>query len=80
MAVPAKGVLIVSLGGKSGFKSGDKLLLYQTIDTKDENGEVVFSEEKLVGEVTLDSVQEEKSKASYSGDAEVKSGWVVRAK
>lgn len=80
LAVPSKGVVIVSLGSKQGFQSGDKLLLYQTIDTKDEKGEVVFTEEKLVGEVTLDSVQDERSKASYAGDLEVKSGWVVKAK
>jgi hypothetical protein len=73
-------VVIVSLGSNQGFKQGDKLLLYQTVDTKDEKGEVVFTEEKLVGEVTLDAVQEDRSKASYSGDAEVKVGWVVKAK
>jgi curli biogenesis system outer membrane secretion channel CsgG len=80
LAVPAKGVVIVSLGSKLGFKSGDKVLLYQTVDTKDEKGEVVFTEEKLVGEITLDAVQEERSKATYTGDVEIKSGWVVRAK
>jgi curli biogenesis system outer membrane secretion channel CsgG len=80
LAVPSKGVVIVSLGSKQGFKSGDKLALYQTVDTKDEKGEVVFSEEKLVGQVTLDSVQEDRSKASYAGDVEVKSGWVVKVK
>jgi hypothetical protein len=41
---------------------------------------VVFSEEKLVGEVTLDAVQEDRSKASYTGDADVKAGWVVKVK
>lgn len=80
LAVPSKGVVIVSLGAKLGFKAGDKLMLYETIDTKDESGAVVFSEEKLVGEVTLDSVQDERSKATYAGDADVKSGWVVKAK
>jgi curli biogenesis system outer membrane secretion channel CsgG len=79
LAVPAKGVVIVSLGSRQGFKSGDKLRLYQTIDTKDDKGAVVFSEEKLVGEVALDVVQEEKSKANYTGDADVKAGWVVKA-
>jgi len=38
LAVPAKGVLIVSLGSKQAFKQGDKLLLFQTVDTKDEKG------------------------------------------
>ena len=78
LAVPAKGVLIVSLGGKQGFKNGDMLKLYENIDTKDEKGEVVFTEEKLVGEVVLSSVQEDKSKAAYEGTAEVKAGWIVK--
>lgn len=80
LAVPAKNVVIVSLGSKHGLKSGDKVLLYQTIDTKDDKGTVVFTEEKLVGEVTLDAVQEDRSKATYNGDLEIKSGWVVKAK
>lgn len=80
LAVPAKGVLIVSLGSAHGFKSGDKLLLYETVDIKDDKGEVVFTEEKLVGEITLDAVQQDRSKASYAGAVEVRSGWVVKAK
>jgi curli biogenesis system outer membrane secretion channel CsgG len=80
LAVPTKGVVIVSLGSKQGFKSGDKVALYQTSDIKDDKGNVVFSEEKLVGEVTLDAVQEDRSKANYTGDADVKAGWVVKVK
>jgi hypothetical protein len=80
IAVVGKDALIVSLGSKHGFKDGDKLKLYETIDTKDDQGNVVFSEEKLVGEVTLQSVQEERSKATYSGSQMVKTGWVVKAK
>ena len=80
LAVPAKGLVIVSLGSKLGFKMGDKLLVYQTVDTKDDKGEVVFTEEKLVGEITLDTVQDDRSKATYSGDVTLQAGWVVRAK
>ena len=80
LAVPAKGTLIVSLGSKLGFKDGDKVDLFETVDTKDDQGNVVFSEEKLVGEVTLQSVQEERSKAGYSGDQQVKAGWVVKGR
>lgn len=79
LAVPSKGIVIVSLGSIQGFKTGDKLKLYETVDTKDDSGNVVFSEEKLVGEVTLDSVQAERSKARYDGSLEVKTGWVVKA-
>ena len=80
LAVPSKSALIVSLGSKHGFQAGDKLLIYEPIDTKDDKGEVVFTEEKLVGEVALESVQEERSKANYTGAAPVKPGWIVTAK
>lgn len=78
LAVAGKDVVIVSLGSKQGFKGGDKLNLYETVDTKDDEGKVVFTEEKLIGEVTLQSVQEERSKASYAGSQAVKVGWVVK--
>lgn len=78
LVVPTKGTLIVSLGSKHGLQKGDKLKLYETIDTKDDKGVVVFTEEKLVGEVILDTVQEERSKASYTGSADVKAGWVIK--
>jgi curli biogenesis system outer membrane secretion channel CsgG len=79
VAVPAKEILIISLGSKHGFKNGDTLKLYETVDTKDKQGNVVFSDEKLVGEIKLESVQEDKSKASYSGSVEAKEGWTVKA-
>jgi len=80
LAVAGKSAIIVSLGSKHGLKNGDKLDLYETVDTKDEQGNVVFTEEKLVGELTLEAVQEERSKAAYNGTLEVKPGWVVKAK
>ena len=79
LAVPAKGILIVSVGSKQGFKSGDKLKLYQSVDTKDAQGNVVFTDEKLAGEITIDTVQEERSKAACSPELEPKEGWIVRA-
>ncbi len=79
LAVVNKTTLIVSLGSKQGFKVGDKLKVYELVETKDDKGVVVFSEEKLFGEATLDSVQEERSKATFGGSGEVKAGWVVKA-
>jgi curli biogenesis system outer membrane secretion channel CsgG len=80
LAVASKDTIIVSLGSKEGFKEGDKLNLYQTNDVKDDKGNVVFTDEKLVGEITLSSVQEDRSRATYSGDAPVQQGWTVKAK
>jgi curli biogenesis system outer membrane secretion channel CsgG len=80
LAVASKDTIIVSLGSKHGFKPGDKLNLYETTEVKDDKGAVVFTDEKLVGEVTVQSTQDERSKVSYSGDQEVKAGWTVKAK
>lgn len=80
LAVANAEAIIVSIGSKQGFKAGDKLALYETIDTKDDKGAVVFTDEKLVGEVTLQSVQEDRSKASCDAKLGVKVGWVVKVK
>ena len=80
LAVAGKDTIIISLGSKQGFKEGDKLNLYQTSDAKDDKGNVVFTDEKLIGEITISSVQEERSRAAYSGDAAVQQGWTVKAK
>ena len=78
LAVVNKTTVIVSLGTKQGFKGGEKLKVYELVETKDDKGTVVFTEEKLAGEVTLDTVQDDKSKGTYAGAAEVKSGWTVK--
>lgn len=80
LALAGPGVVVVSLGSQQGFKTGDKLNLYETVDTKDEKGEVVFTDEKLVGEITLQAVQEERSKAACDANLAVKAGWVVKGK
>jgi curli biogenesis system outer membrane secretion channel CsgG len=80
LAVASKEAIIISVGTKQGLKDGDKLKLYETSEIKDDKGAVVFTEEKLVGEVTIQSAQEDRSKATYSGDREVKAGWAVKAK
>ena len=63
-----------------GFKEGDKIDLYEVVEIKDDKGAVVFAEEKLVGELTLISVQPERSRASHSGDLAIQAGWAVKAK
>ncbi|MFZ5806605.1 MAG: CsgG/HfaB family protein [Verrucomicrobiota bacterium] len=78
LAVPSKSTIIISLGEKHGLKMGDKVKLYQTVDTKDAQGNVVFTEEKLVGELVLETVQDDRSKAAYSGNENPQAGWVVK--
>ncbi len=80
LAVASKEAIIISLGSRQGFKNGDVVNLFETVDTKDDKGAVVFTEEKLVGELTIQAVQEDKSRASYKGDRDPKAGWVVKAK
>jgi len=80
LAAPSPDAVIVSLGSQQGFKSGDTLNLFEVNEVKDDKGNVVFADEKLVGEVVLQSVQAAASKAAYKGTGPVKIGWVVRAK
>lgn len=80
LAVAAKDIVIVSLGSKHGYKNGDSLNLYEPMDVKDDKGVVVFTDEKHVGEITLQSVQAERSRASYAGDLNIQAGWIVKAK
>lgn len=80
LAVAGSDMIIVSLGSNQGLKEGDKLNLYQTVDVKDDKGNVVFTDEKLAGEITLLAVQDDRSRASYSGDAKVQQGWTVKPK
>lgn len=80
LAVVDKTTIIVSVGSNQGFKAGDKLNIYELAEIKDDKGAVVFTEEKLAGEATLQSVQEDRSKATYAGSAEVKTGWAAKVK
>lgn len=80
LAVVDNGTIIVSLGSNQGFKAGDHLKLYETSDIKDDKGNVVFTDEKMVGELTLSEVQEDKSRCSYAGDSKVQQGWLVKAR
>ena len=80
LAVAGKDTIIVSLGSKQGLKTGDTLELYQPSDVLDDKSNVVFTDEKLIGEITLQSVQDDKSRAAYAGDALVQQGWTVKAK
>ena len=80
LAVAGKDTIIISLGSNQSFKEGDQLNLYQTVDVKDDKGNVVYTDEKLVGELTIVSVQADRSRASYAGDLTVQQGWVVKAK
>ena len=80
LAVADKDAIIVSLGSKQGLKAGDLLELYQPADVLDDKGNVVFTDEKLAGEITLSAVQDDKSRGSYAGDAQVQQGWTVKSK
>ena len=80
LAVVDNDTIIVSLGSNQGFKAGDHLKLYETSDIKDDKGNVVFTDEKMVGELTLSEVQEDKSRGSYAGDSKVQQGWLVKAR
>ena len=46
MAVINRSTLIDSIGGRQGAKPNDKLNLFEVVETKDDKGAVVFTEEK----------------------------------
>ncbi len=79
LAVVNNDTIIVSLGSNQGFKSGDHLKIYQKTDVKDDQGNVVFTDEKVVGELVLSEVQDAKSRGAYSGDVKLQQGWTVKA-
>lgn len=78
LAVPGGGIAIVSLGSAQGWKNGDKIKLYETVEIKNSAGEVVFTEKKLRGEAVLEDVQETRSKARFSEDLPVAEGWAAQ--
>ncbi|HNQ72878.1 MAG TPA: CsgG/HfaB family protein [Verrucomicrobiota bacterium] len=80
LAAPSNQAIIISLGTQHGFKDGDKLNLFATEDVKDDQGNVVFTDEKLVGEITIQAAQAERSRATYEGGLTIKAGWTVKAK
>ena len=80
LAVVNNDTIIISLGSNQGFKEGDHLKLYETSDIKDDQGKVVFTDEKIVGELTLSEVQEDKSRCTYAGGSKVQQGWLVKAR
>jgi hypothetical protein len=53
LAVVDNTTIIVSLGSNQGFKEGDQLDLFETTDIKDDKGNVVFTDQKLVGELVI---------------------------
>jgi hypothetical protein len=80
LAAPNKESVIINLGRQDGFKPGDRLNLFELNEIKDDQGVVVFKDEKLAGEIVLKQVEDDRSKATYSGELAVKQGWVVRGK
>lgn len=80
LAAPANDTIIVSLGSEQGFKAGDHLEFYRSSTISDDQGHVVFTNETLVGEIILQSVQAASSLGSYSGSEKVQQGWTVKAK
>lgn len=55
LAAAGKDAVVVSAGNGRGFKNRHPLNLYETIDTRNEQGAAVFTEERPVVEITLKS-------------------------
>jgi len=79
LAVPGGGIAIVSLGSASGWKTGDKVRLYETTEIKNSEGAVVFTEKKLRGEAVMEDVQEQSAKVRVPEGLQPAEGWVAQA-
>lgn len=79
VAIVDHSTVIVSLGSNHGFKAGEKLMLCQPLETRDQKGVRVFTEEKIIGELRLQVVQESQSKAIHQITNEVQAGWIVKS-
>jgi curli biogenesis system outer membrane secretion channel CsgG len=78
LAVVSDQLIIISLGAEHGLKLGDKLNVFKLENVKDSNGNVVFSEEKQIGVLTVTEVQPDRSKAAKASGAGLTEGMVIR--
>jgi curli biogenesis system outer membrane secretion channel CsgG len=67
----------ISLGSKNGFVKGDKIKLYKPIEKKNQQGKVVTTTYKEVGEIVLRKVQKEKSMGELDSAAVIGEGWAA---
>jgi len=67
----------VSLGAKNDFAKGDKIKLYQPIEKKNQQGKVILTTYKEVGEIELIKVQKDKGMGVYSGSTAISEGWTA---
>jgi curli biogenesis system outer membrane secretion channel CsgG len=78
LAVVSNQLIIVNLGGAQGLQIGDKLRVFKEVPITDSRGNVVYSEEKEIGMLTVTDVQGDRSKASVSAGAGFAEGMIVR--
>lgn len=72
--------IIIDLGEGTGISEGQKFKVIKEHLVKNEQGEVVFSEESEIGEVEITNIQLKSSMAKIiSGCTDVKEGDIVRA-
>jgi curli biogenesis system outer membrane secretion channel CsgG len=67
----------ISLGSKNGFAKGDKIKIYKPIEKKNQQGKVVLTLKKEIGEIVLSKVQRDKSMGEYQGTETIGEGWMV---
>jgi curli biogenesis system outer membrane secretion channel CsgG len=78
LAVVNNQLIIVSLGAEHGLKIGDKLNVFKLETIKDSQGNVVYSEEKQIGVLTVTDVQADRSKAAVASGSGFAEGHIVR--
>lgn len=80
LAVVSNDLIIVNLGSGSGIRTGDQLTILQNVDIKNQQGEVVFSEEKEIGALAVYEVQADRAKCRVVTGTGLKEGMTVKIK
>jgi hypothetical protein len=80
LAAPDNNTIVVSVGSSEGFHEGDEVGVYQLTDIKNSTGKVVYTAETMVGTITLQSVQADRSQGSFSGNGPIHEGMTVKAR
>lgn len=69
----------VSLGANRGFAVGDQIKIYRPVEKRNKKGEVVATDYKEAGQVTLEKVQAETSMGRFEGSGAAEEEWVAAA-
>ena len=80
MAVVSPQMIIIDFGSNKGIRVGDEFIVFKNEDIKNSKGEVVYTEEKEVGRLSVFEVQSDRSKTRLISGTDVKEGYTIKLK